>query len=172
MVWIATALAFGLKTVLADFQAEEVLRLIDSERVTYTMLVPTMAAMLLASPELSRRSLASLRVVAYAGAPLPETIREQSITRLCPNLYEGYGLQEAGWLTVSTAADRARKPDSIGQPVLFADVKIVDAAGTRLPPGEIGEIVARSPPVARPKYPPGARRSRCHTTGRVKDLGE
>ena len=144
-VWIATALAFGLKTVLADFQAEEVLRLIDSERVTYTMLVPTMAAMLLASPELSRHSLASLRVVAYAGATLPQTIREQSMACLCPNLYEGYGLQEAGWLTVSTAADRARKPDSIGQPVLFADVKIIDAVGARLPPGQIGEIVARSP---------------------------
>jgi fatty-acyl-CoA synthase len=144
-VWIATALARGLRVVLADFQAEEVLRLIESERVTYTMLVPTMGAMLLASPELSRRSLASLRVVAYAGSSLPETIRDQSIARLCPNLYEGYGLQEAGWLTVSTAADRARKPDSIGRPVLFADVKIVDAAGASLPPGEIGEIISRSP---------------------------
>jgi len=143
--WITLALALGLRIVLADFQAEEVLRLIESERVTYTMLVPTMAAMLLASPELERRNLSSLRVVAYAGAPLPETIREQSMARLCPNLCEGYGLQEAGWLTVSTPSDRARKPDSIGQPILFADVKIVDASGTGIPAGEIGEIVARAP---------------------------
>jgi fatty-acyl-CoA synthase len=143
--WITGALALGLRTVLVDFQAEEVLRLIDSERVTYTMLVPTMAAMLLASPELERRNLNSLRVVAFAGASLPQKIREQSVARLCPNLCEGYGLQEAGWLTVSTPADRLRKPDSIGQPVLFADVKIVNPAGDVVPAGEIGEIVARSP---------------------------
>jgi acyl-CoA synthetase (AMP-forming)/AMP-acid ligase II len=109
------------------------------------MLVPTMASMLLASPELARRSLGSLRVIAYAGAPLPETIREQSVARLCPNLCEGYGLQEAGWLTVSTPRDRVRKPDSIGQPILFADVKIVDPSGDCVPAGEIGEIVARAP---------------------------
>jgi fatty-acyl-CoA synthase len=144
-MWVATALALGLRTVLADFRAEQVMCLIESEQVTYTMLVPTMAAMLLASPELARRNLRSLRVIAYAGSALPETIREESMARLCPNLCEGYGLQEAGWLTVSTPSDRARAPDSIGQPVLFADVKIMDLAGAVAPTGEIGEIVARAP---------------------------
>jgi fatty-acyl-CoA synthase len=145
MSWIALALANGLRSVIADFNAEEVLRLVESERVSYTMLVPTMASMLLSSRELDRRDLTSLRVVAYAGAPLPPIIREQSLTRLCPALCEGYGLQEAGWLTVSTPADRARKPDSVGLPVLFAEVQVVGLDGVRMPTGEIGEIIGRAP---------------------------
>jgi fatty-acyl-CoA synthase len=143
--WICFTLVRGLRAVLADFHADAVLRLIEQERISYTMLVPTMAAMLLEAPALRRRDLSSLRVVAYVGAPLPAKIRDASIAQLCPQLYEGYGLQESGWLTVSTAADRARKPDSVGQPVLYADVRIVDATGTAVAADTIGEVVARSP---------------------------
>ena len=54
-------------------------------------------------------------------------------------------MQETGALTVSTPEDRKLHPDSIGAPLCFAEVFIERADGTRAPPGELGEIVGRSP---------------------------
>lgn len=156
--WICHALARGLRMVLADFQAEAILRLIDTERVTYTMLVPTMSTMLMDSPERVGHDLRSLRMLAFVGAPLPETVRERSQALLCANLCEGYGLQETGWLTVSTPANRERKPDSVGQPVLFVDIRILDEGQSPVRLGTIGEIVARSP-LAATAYLDGPTRS-------------
>jgi fatty-acyl-CoA synthase len=143
--WLLVAIMYGARNVLANFEPESLLRLVETESVSITMLVPTMAALLLAAPELDSRKLTSLRAVSFAGSMLPPTIRDQTLARICPNMYEGYGLQEAGWLTVSSPEDRARKPDSVGLPVLFADLRIEDATGRILPQGDIGEIVARSP---------------------------
>ena len=143
--WVCHGLSRGVRCVLADFQVERVLQLIAAESITYTMLVPTMAAMLLEYPRLASHDLRTLRVIAYTGAALPDTIRAGSLERLCPALAEGYGLQEAGWLTVSTPTDRVRRPGSVGMPVLFADVKIVDASDEAVPVGEIGQILSRTP---------------------------
>ena len=143
--WLCAAIVLGTRSVLANFDAAEAVRLIEREAVTFTMLVPTMASMLLSLPDLDSRRLASLRCISFAGSMLPAAIREQAQKRLCHRLSEGYGLQEAGWLTISTVADRERKPDSVGKPVLFAEVRIVGANGRDLPAGAIGEIVGRSP---------------------------
>ena len=143
--WVGKAFMCGARTVLADFAAGQVLRLIGAERVSFTMLVPTMAAMLLGAAELGACDLSSLRGVAFAGAMLPPRIRDETMARLCPNLYEGYGLQEVGWLAISTPAERRRRPDSVGLPVLFSEVRLIDAAGHRVAAGEIGEIIARAP---------------------------
>jgi acyl-CoA synthetase (AMP-forming)/AMP-acid ligase II len=54
-------------------------------------------------------------------------------------------MQETGALTVSTPADREARPDSIGLQIPFAEVRIERADGSRAGPGELGEIIARSP---------------------------
>jgi fatty-acyl-CoA synthase len=104
-----------------------------------------MAALLLRQPALGDQPLPSLRGLLFTGAPLPAAIVQQVIRRLCPNIYEGYGLQETGFVTLSTPHDRSVRPDSVGRAVLFVDLRIVDAEGRDLPVGEIGEIIARSP---------------------------
>jgi fatty-acyl-CoA synthase len=143
--WIACSTMFGLKNVLMNFEPGECLRLIDSERVTVVNLVATMGAMLLAHDSLPSRDLSSLRGIVYAGSLLPAPIREQSMARLCPSLYEYYGMQETGALVVSTPEDRSRRPDSVGRPVMFAEIRIVDKDSRPVAADEIGEIIARSP---------------------------
>ena len=54
-------------------------------------------------------------------------------------------MQETGALTVSTPEDRALHPDSVGAPLCFAEVHIERPDGSRAAPGELGEIVGRSP---------------------------
>ena len=75
----------------------------------------------------------------------PEPLRLRTAASLCPAIYEYYGMQETGTLTVSTPADRKRHPESIGAPLALSDVRIERPDGTLARPGELGEIVGRSP---------------------------
>jgi fatty-acyl-CoA synthase len=75
----------------------------------------------------------------------PEPLRLRTAASLCPAIYEYYGMQETGTLTVSTPADRKRYPHSIGAPLALSDVRIERPDGTATAPGELGEIVGRSP---------------------------
>lgn len=143
--WTLGAAMYGLKNVLMNFAPAECLELIEREKVTIVNLVATMGAMLLAEKTLPGRDLKSLRGVVYAGSMLPPTVRDQTLARLCPALYEYYGMQETGALVCSTPEDRVARPESIGRPIMFAEVKVVDANDRTLPAGEIGEICGRSP---------------------------
>jgi acyl-CoA synthetase (AMP-forming)/AMP-acid ligase II len=148
LAWILTSVMYGIPNVLANFEPSQVLRLIAQERVTIFNIVPTMAAMLLASDALSATDLSSLRAIVFAGAVLPAPIREQSMARLCSNLYEYYGMQESGVLVHSTPQDREMHPDSVGRVSLFSEVKVVDPLGQAVAVGEIGEIIGRTPSTA------------------------
>jgi acyl-CoA synthetase (AMP-forming)/AMP-acid ligase II len=143
--WAIATVQLGLRNVLANFETHAVLRLIEEEGVTAVNLVPTMAAMLLACPSLGNSRTESLRVVVFAGSAVPQSIRENVQTRLCANVFEYYGMQESGALTLSTPEDRQRKPASAGRQVLHSHVRIVDAQGNDLPAGQPGEIYGRSP---------------------------
>src|SRR5208337_246005 len=115
---------YGARNVLVDFNPAEALRLIEAECVTTVNLVPTMAAMMLAEPTLKQRDLSSLRAVTFAGAMLAGSLRERVAAELCPSVYEYYGMQETGALTVSTPEDRLRRAESVGLPIRFAEVRI------------------------------------------------
>jgi fatty-acyl-CoA synthase len=143
--WIGAGLLFGARNVLADFNPPETLRLFEAEGVTIVNLVPTMAAMLIADKSLAERNLGSLRAVVMAGAMLPAPLREQIQASLCPALYEYYGMQETGILVATTPEDRKRQPESVGLPICFADVRIERPDGSIAEPGELGEVVGRSP---------------------------
>ena len=143
--WIAGSLLYGVPHVLANFEPNEVLRLIAAERVTIFNLVPTMAAMLLPAQASAIRDLSSVRAIVFAGSSLPASIRDETIARLCPNLYEYYGMQETGALVVSTPDDRKRRPESVGKQLAFAEVRIAGEDGRTLGPDQLGEILGRSP---------------------------
>lgn len=144
-VWCVAGMIYGIRNVLAGFDPERVLQLIESEKISITNLVPTMAAMLLDHGELDRRDLSSLRALVFAGSVLPGPMRQEIADRIGAPLYEYYGMQETSTLVVSTPQDRINRPDSVGQPILHADVRIVDEQGRVLPPNELGEIIGRSP---------------------------
>ncbi len=82
--WIAAGVLFGVRNVLMDFHPAETLRVVETERVTISNLVPTMAAMLLADPSRPQRDLRSLRALVFAGAMFPEPLRLRTAASLCP----------------------------------------------------------------------------------------
>lgn len=143
--WLAFSVMYGIRNVLMNFDAARALKLIESEKITITNLVPTMGAMLLAAPDLANADVSSLRAVVFAGSLLPKSIREGVEQRMCSSLYEYYGMQESGTLVASTPEDRRKRPDSVGRPIMFAEVRIVDGDGRDVPAGQTGGVIGRSP---------------------------
>ncbi len=143
--WLGMAVMYGIRNVLTNFEPASVLDAIGKERVTITNLVATMAAMLLAAPELAKADLSSLRALVFAGSLLPAAIREGVTQHLCSDIYEYYGMQESGAVVVATPEDKRRHPDTVGRVILFAEVRVVDEQGHDVATGESGEILGRSP---------------------------
>jgi acyl-CoA synthetase (AMP-forming)/AMP-acid ligase II/thioesterase domain-containing protein/acyl carrier protein len=89
---------------------------------------------------------ASLRFVSSAGAPLADDLRDAIERRLGVPVFEGYGLTEAGRVTLTPADPARRKPGSVGQ-CCGVEVAVADEEGGLLATGREGEILLRGPTV-------------------------
>ena len=143
----------GRHVMLERFDAGEVLRLIEAERVTRLHLVPTMGTALLIHPDLGRRDLSSLTSVTVGGAPPGPVLMAELEEALAPaEVICGYGLTEAGpqltkALTLRShdalPADEQRwRRATTGQPNVGVDLRVFDDADHEVPwdgntPGEI-----------------------------------
>jgi acyl-CoA synthetase (AMP-forming)/AMP-acid ligase II len=134
--------------VMPSFDAGEALRLIEDERCSITVMVPTMLQMLVSHPDIGVRDLSSLRAVMYAGAPISVATARAAHSALGDVLFQTYGQSECLPATILTPEDHAigvREDASLlrsaGRPCLNASVRILDAEGKDAGPREVGEIV-------------------------------
>ena len=131
------------------FDASEVWRWVERERATLIFAVPTIFRMLREAPEFESADLAAVRWCISGGAPLPRFLID-AYRRRGLVFKQGYGLTEAGVNCFAMSADEAaRKPGSIGKPMLFAEARVSGPHESELPPGETGELWLRGPHVAR-----------------------
>ena len=124
-----------------------VLRDVEAHRVTSFFAPPTFWIALLNHPDFTRRQLGSLRKAQYGASIMPVPVLKQLQARL-PDLgfYNCFGQSEIAPLaTVLRPEDHAERPDSAGKAVLFVDLRVVDDGMRDVPPGQIGEVVYRSP---------------------------
>jgi long-chain acyl-CoA synthetase len=140
------ALAFGAcQVTIPKFSPQNFCEVVERERVTHTVLVPTMINLLSQFSEFKKYELGSLEQLAYGGSPMaPEVIRHTR--EILPNarLVQGYGLSEAGFLTVLRDSEHADgKLLSCGRSCPGIDVQVVDESGKEVPLGQVGELVAR-----------------------------
>ncbi len=126
------------------FDAEAVIADIERERVTHMMVVPAQLIAIMASPAFDPRRLSSLEMALCLGAPLHLEHKRQFDAALPGRFYELYGLTE-GFVTILDPQDFAERPESVGCPPPFFEMRIVDQEGNDCRPGEIGEIVGRGP---------------------------
>ena len=133
--------AGGTVVVTADSSPENVFDLVDREKVTWTFMVPTMWAAMVASPMLNYADLGSLRAVVSGGAPLQTRIKQILVDRLPhAGLHEFYGATEVGLITNLRPEDQLRKTRCVGKPVPGIFVELRDDSGAVVRAGEIGEI--------------------------------
>lgn len=126
------------------FDPNDFIETVARERVTHVMLVPSQIVALLNHPDFAGEPLHSLEMVLSLGAPLHLAHKQQLNTVLPGRFYELYGLTE-GFVTILDRRDYAAKPNSVGIPPPFSELRIVDGQGQPLPAREIGEIVGRGP---------------------------
>ncbi len=132
-----------------------VLQAIERERITTSVLVPTMIQMLVDHPEAAGADLSSLQTLVYGASPISEVLLDRAMALLPQTtLLQVYGMTEMAPIITTLPGmlhrgeGRARgKVRSAGQPTLGVELRIVGADGRDLPTGEVGEIVAHSPAV-------------------------
>ena len=122
----------------------ELVDIVERESVTHITTVPAQIIAMLNAPNFSPEKLTSLEAICCMGAPLHRKHKDLWHQKLPGTYYEAYGLTE-GFFTVLDKFDFEKKPDSVGCPTPFTDIKIVDQQGAELPAGEVGEIIGRAP---------------------------
>jgi long-chain acyl-CoA synthetase len=138
----------GQSTFVPLFDPARVLDVIERHQVDWTVMVPTMIAMLLDHPEFRPERLASLVDLVYGASPMPAALLDR-LFQLLPdtNLWQGYGMTEcSSILTFLTAEDHrlgGARLRSAGRPLMGVNVTVLDAAGNPVAQGEDGEICAR-----------------------------
>jgi long-chain acyl-CoA synthetase len=144
--------AFGAcQVTISKFSPEAFCEVVQRERVSHTVLVPTMINLLTQFPELNRYDLSSLVHLGYGGSPMaPELVHRTR--KVLPNLrlVQVYGLTETGFLTGLQDHEHTEdKLMSCGRPCLGSDVRVVDESGKEVEAGQSGELVARGANVMR-----------------------
>ena len=130
-------------TLLPKFDGEEALSIIDEDRVTVFLGVPTMYMALLAVKDRDRFDTSTLKVAASGGASLPVEVLHGVERAFEITLLEGYGLSETSPVAAFNHPDRPTKPGSIGTPIRGVEFGLRDDDDREVADGEIGEIVIR-----------------------------
>ncbi|HEX7095861.1 MAG TPA: class I adenylate-forming enzyme family protein [Acidimicrobiales bacterium] len=163
MAAILSSVYAGRRIVqLPTFDAAAWVELVQKERVTHAMVVPTMLARIvdhLVSEGI--RSLPTLRSISYGGGKMPQSVIEQALD-LLPNadFVNAYGLTETSSTIcilgpeehrAARASDDPavrRRLTSVGKPLPTVELSIRDEDGREVPPGERGEIWVRGEQVS------------------------
>ena len=145
--YMSSQVVFGNTSILTrQFNPQQVLELIERERITVFAAVPTMYQILTQAPNWEEADLSSLRFCTSGGAPLPVPLVEQYGNEKGVRFKQGFGMTEFGvGLFALPAEDAIRKAGSIGRPNFFIDVRIVDDDNKPLGPNEVGELVLKGP---------------------------
>jgi long-chain acyl-CoA synthetase len=149
---VCTQMTIGSKLVFnhGRFDPEEVLQLIQNEKITIWGAIPTMLHRVVHHPKVRDYDLSTLRGVSFGGAPTPpETIeRAREVLPTQPSFANAYGLTEThGVAVVNGGKDLLERKTSIGRPLPILDLKIIDADGKEVADGQLGEILIYGPTV-------------------------
>ncbi len=145
----------GKHVLLRSFIPQQVLELVQRERVTLCTMVPTMISALINFPDIEKYDFSSVRRLVSGGAPSPWALAREAAEKLKVEFVVGYGLTEsAPILTMSnlradlshlSAEGQARVRVKTGLPVIGCTVKVVKENDdeVRHDGEDVGEIVAK-----------------------------
>jgi acyl-CoA synthetase (AMP-forming)/AMP-acid ligase II len=146
--------------VMPQFDAKSWLELVQKEAVTHAFIVPTMMKQVLDDPAFATTDLSSLTNLAYGGAPMPVAVIRRAIEAFPKHVgfVNAYGQTETtSSLTVLGPDDhriqgspeevelKLKRLNSIGKPLPDVEIRVRDEGNNFLPPGEVGEIIIRTP---------------------------
>src|ERR1700759_576932 len=145
--FVPTIIKGGEMVVLSKFDPAEVLRVIEEQKITATMLVPSMIYALMDHPDSHTRDLSSLETVYYGASAMNPVRLKEAINRFGPIFAQYYGQSEAPMVITYLAKgdhDRQRLT-SWGRPPLFSRTALLGEDGKPVQQGEVGEICVSGP---------------------------
>ncbi|OPX75320.1 MAG: Acetyl-coenzyme A synthetase [Methanoregulaceae archaeon PtaU1.Bin059] len=152
---ISVLRAKGTYVIMERYLEEEYLRLAREYRITVLSAMPPVIHGLCSAPAGTEDSLGSVRVIISGGGQLLPAVWEAFDRRYGIPIANSYGLSETivvgtGTATVAGMPELTREYRSVGIPIGYSEVRIVDSSdpGIVLGTGETGEIALRGPSVA------------------------
>lgn len=154
--WAFLGLWNGATTILvSEFVPGAVLDVLERERVTNAVLVPTMLQLLTAVPGAADRDYSALRSIAYGASPITTPVLKAALRTFRCSFYGIYGLTEStgGVLQLDPAdhdpdGPREHLLRSAGKPLPWVELRIADPdTGREVGPRELGEVWLRAPNV-------------------------
>jgi fatty-acyl-CoA synthase len=145
--FVAIMLALGATIVLMNhFDPEGALGIIQRERITCSLMVPTMIVRMANLPEatIARYDTSSLRWLMSAAAPLTTEAARRFMKAFGPVLWNFYGATETGLVTLAGPGDHVSRPGTIGRALRGNEIRLLDDAGREVPRGQVGELYARN----------------------------
>ncbi len=139
----------GGRIVLSKaFDAEETLRIIQEERCTVILGVPTIFRMWMDAPGFAQADFSHVHFFISGGAPCPPQLIRTWQEQKNVIFRQGYGLTEVGPNCFSmTDEESVRKVGSVGKPIFHSRMRLVDRNGQDVPVGETGELLIAGPHV-------------------------
>ena len=138
--------------VMERFNAAQAVDAIERHRVSFAQVVPTMMRRIVQLPDIQKRDLSSLEAVFHTAAPCPPWVKEAWIDLVGgEKIYEAYGSTEEVGFTAIRGDEWLEHRGSVGLPH-ETELRILDADGNSLPPGEVGEIFMKSRNPDGPSY--------------------
>jgi long-chain acyl-CoA synthetase len=139
----------GVSTFVPSFDPAAVMRAIESQGVTMTVMVPTMIGLMMMHPEYSADRLRSLSVLTYGASPMPQALLQKVLADFPDvDIYQGYGMTEASAVLTVLGPEEHRAGGAVlrsaGRGVPGVSLSIQDPDGTMLTAGETGEVCARA----------------------------
>ncbi|MBA2964216.1 MULTISPECIES: class I adenylate-forming enzyme family protein [Ramlibacter] len=147
LVCFFPALSRGGTVVLTEgrFDPGAYLAIAERERATHTMLVPVQYQRLMAWPDFDRHDLSAFSMKFCTSAPFAAALKADILRRWPGGLMEYYGMTEGGGTCILAAHDFPHKLHTVGRPSEGHDIRLIDEDGREVTPGELGEVVGRSP---------------------------
>ena len=124
------------------FDAEETLKAVAQHRASTLALVPVMLQRILdlGAETIARYDMRALKVIALSGSALPGEMATRAMDTFGEVLYNLYGSTEVAWATIATPEDLRAAPGTAGRPPIGTVVKLLDADGRGVKPGQGGRI--------------------------------
>ncbi len=146
----------GRHVIIPAFDPGLALATIEAERVTRTLLVPTMLALVVNHADLASCDLSSLRQIIYGASPMPDELLRRVMASIPCEWAQAYGMTEASPLVTYLPAEdhvrgaageepHATRLRSAGRPVFGVRVSVRRVDGSEAEPGEPGEIWVSGP---------------------------
>jgi long-chain acyl-CoA synthetase len=139
----ATIAAGGTLTLIPRFDPMKALEIIQRDRVSVFLAVPTMYGALLHQKDRDSYDTSTLKLCGSGGSAMPVELMRGFEKAFSCKVLEGYGLSETSPVASFNHPDRERKPGSIGTPIDGVEMKVVDDDGKDVEQGGVGEIVIR-----------------------------